>query len=200
MLKKTLTSLKTLNSLFLELNIAEPDKYVYEYLYNLFILVATLKLRQILELGTGSKGIATRAMLAGLIFNGLGGHITTVEIDDSERLLSAHKELREKIMRMGAEEMVTFVYEDDLNITCIKRFDMIFIDTNHTFNHTFEELQQYSQWTDLIVCHDTQVNTDVPHAVQQAINKFLELHSEWKNVEVSGTPLGLGILYKTKPQ
>jgi predicted O-methyltransferase YrrM len=193
MLQKTMVALKTLNSLFLELIIEGPDKYVYEYLYNLFILVTQLKPRQILELGTGSKGIATRAMLAGLIFNGEGGLITTVEINDSDRLRSAHEKLHEKLWLMGGNEMVSFLYCDDLLLTCFRRFDMIFIDTNHSYDHTLKELEKFSAWTDLIVCHDTQVNE---RAVQQAIDKFLESHPEWKNDEISGTPYGLGILYK----
>jgi predicted O-methyltransferase YrrM len=198
MLQKTMTALKTLNSLFLELIIEGPDKYVYEYVYNLFFLVTQLRPQQILELGTGSKGIGTRAMLAGLIFNGEDGQITTVEIDDSERLHSAHRKLQEKIVLMGGADMVSFRYGNDLTFfrSGSPRFDMIFLDTNHTFDHTLKELQKFSTWTSLIVCHDTKVDSDVPHAVQQAIDKFLETHSEWKNVEVSGTPYGLGILYK----
>jgi predicted O-methyltransferase YrrM len=197
-LQKTMVALKTLNSLFLELIIEGPDKYVYEYLYNLFILVTQLKPQQILELGTGSKGIATRAMLAGLIFNGEGGQITTVEIDDSNRLRSAHEKLHEKLWQMGGAEMVSFLYCDDLILTCVTRFDMIFLDTNHTFDHTLKELQKFSAWTSLIVCHDTKVDSDMPHAVQQAIDKFQECNPEWHTVEISGTPYGLGILYKSK--
>ena len=198
MLSKVTTALKTLNSLFLELIIEGPDKYVYEYLYNLFIIVSWLKPKQILDLGTGGKGIATRAMLTGLIFNGDGGHITTVEENESY-YRQAHLQLKENIALMGGAEMVAFVYCDDLNFANpnLDRFDMIFIDTNHTIDHTLKELEKFSVWTSLIVCHDTQVNA---RAVQQAIDKFLESRPEWKNVEVSGTPIGLGILYKTKPQ
>ena len=196
MLSKAMTALKTLNSLFLELFIDGPDKYVYEYLYNLFILVVSLKPKEILDLGTGGKGIAMRAMLAGLIFNGEGGHITTVEINESY-YRQMHRELKEKVATMGGEEMVSFVYADDLEITCTRRFDIIFIDTNHSYDHTLKELERFSAWTNLIICHDTKVDSDVPHVVQQAIDKFLESNPEWKNVEVSGTPLGLGILYKT---
>ena len=187
-LQKVLTALKTLNSLFLELFIDGPDKYVYEYTYNLFIIVALLKPKRILDLGTGGKGIAMRAMLAGLIFNGLGGHITTVEIN-RDYYRQMHVELKEKVVLMGNSDMVTFVYGDDLNISCSERFDLVFIDTSHTYEHTLAELEKFSEWTSLMVCHDTQ-------AVQKAIDKFLETRPEWSFAEVGATPYGLGILFK----
>ncbi len=195
MLQKVMKALKTLNELFLELHIEEPDKYVYEYVYNLFFLVATLKPKTILELGTGPKGIATRSMLAGLLFNG-EGHLTTVEIVDDERMHMAHQHLRQKIREMNARYMVTFVTHDDLTLKITKHVDMVFIDSSHNYADTLRELTKYSVWTNLIVCHDTKIKSDVPQAVQKAIDTFLGTHREWRNKEISGTPLGLGILYK----
>jgi len=188
MLAKVLTALKTLNSLFLELFIDGPDKYVYEYLYNLFVITVLLKPKRILDLGTGGKGIAMRSMLTGLIFNGLGGHITTVEIN-RDYYRDMHRELTKKVVAMGGAEMVTFTYADDLAVFCQERFDLVFIDTSHTYEHTLAELNKFSEWTNLMVCHDTQ-------AVQEAIDTFQEAHPEWSFTEVGATPYGLGILFK----
>jgi len=197
MLDKTLTALKTLNSLFLELLVETADKHVYEYAYNLFIMVVLLKPKRILNLGTGGKGISLRAMLAALIYNGEGGHITTVDIKEYPAQTQQH--LREEVERIGGERMVSFVTADDLAFEPAGKVDLVFLDTNPTFEHGLAELNKFSEWTDLIVCHDTRIVTDVPEAVQKAIDKFLETHLEWRNVEVGATPLGLGILYKTKP-
>ena len=191
MLAKVLTALKTLNSLFLELFIDGPDKYVYEYLYNLFVITVLLKPKEILDLGTGGKGIAMRAMLAGLIFNGEGGHITTVEKNES--YCQMHQELKKKIASMGGAEMVSFVYCDDLQVEVTRKVDLVFIDTNHTCEHALAELRKFSALTNLIVCHDTRVEVNM----QKAIDTFLESNRDWRNVEVGATPRGLGIFYKS---
>lgn len=194
MFQKVVTALKTLNSLFLELFPETADKYVYEYLYNLFILTVALKPLRVLDLGTGGKGISLRAMLTGMIYNGLGGHVTTVEVNE-KYYRDSHLKLKEKISEMGYSEMVSFVYCDDLDFPCSERFDLIYLDTSHTYEHTLAELEKFSEWTSLIVCHDTKVNDS---AMQKAIDKFLEAHSKWRSVEVGATPYGLGILWKTK--
>jgi len=196
MLKKIMTTLKTLNSLFLNLLVDGPDRHVYEYVYNLFILVILLKPRKILNLGTGGKGASLRALLAGLIYNGEGGHIITVEILNTPQMRAAHQVLQDEIEAVGGAGMVKFVTMDDLQFQPAGNVDLIFLDTDHTYYHTLAELNKFSQCTRLIVLHDTRIKADVPLAVQKAIDTFLKHHQDWRNSEVGATPFGLGILYK----
>lgn len=142
---------------------------------------------------TASTKKVIPTMLAGLIFNGLNGHITTVEINESY-YRQMHLALKEKVVAMGGAGMVTFMYCDDLKVKVTRKVDLVFIDTSHTYEHTLAELQKFSAFTNLIVCHDTKLE-----GVQKAINTFLKSHPEWKNIEVGATPYGLGILSKTKP-
>ena len=196
MLNKVMTALKTLNELSRRHAQGQPDENVYEYVYNLFILVVTWKPKIILELGT-AEGFSTRALLAALKFNG-EGYLFTVDLPGSwskrsrERLIPQLKEL-------GFERHVKFLLADDVKMEWTRHVDMIFLDTNHKYEHTLAELNKFSKWTRLIVLHDTRIDTEVQRSVQKAIDTFLQSHPEWINREVGATPCGLGFLYKTKP-
>jgi predicted O-methyltransferase YrrM len=187
-LLNAVSSLKTVNCLFLELLLDTEDRYVYEYAYSLFFLVTALEPRRILNLGTGGKGISLRAMLAGLLHNNRGGCITTVEKKDYGQ---QGRDLENKVRLLAPECMVAFATCDDLQLEITEWFDLVFLDTSHDYEHTLDELYKFSAWTDLIVCHDTKLE-----GVRRAIEAFLDTHADWNNVEIGSTPMGLGILYR----
>jgi predicted O-methyltransferase YrrM len=184
-------SLKMVNSLFLELLLDADDKYVYEYAYNLFFLVTVLEPREILDLGTGGKGVSLRAMLAGLLFNNKGGSIITIDVNSHGEL---GMQMRARVHNVVPEGMVQFFTGDDLSLDVGRKVDLVFLDTSHEYKHTLDELYKFSVWTDLIVCHDTKLE-----GVRRAIDVFLDTRGDWKKAEIGETPYGLGILYKLVP-
>ena len=61
-------------------------------------------------------------------------------------------------------------------------FDMIFIDSSHTYPHTLKELEQASGMTSAILCDDSSMDE-----VKQSIDEFLTNNPEWLRVDLHST-------------
>lgn len=59
-------------------------------------------------------------------------------------------------------------------------FDMIFIDSSHTYPHTLYEIKQASYMTDAILLDDTTVPD-----VKQSLEEFLTAHPEWLRIDLT---------------
>jgi len=61
-------------------------------------------------------------------------------------------------------------------------FDLIFIDSSHTYPHTLRELEQASGMTSAILCDDSSMDE-----VKQSIDEFLINNPEWLRVNLHST-------------
>ena len=59
-------------------------------------------------------------------------------------------------------------------------FDLIFIDSSHTYPHTLRELEQASGMTNAILMDDTTMDE-----IKQSLNEFLSAHKEWLRLDLA---------------
>ncbi len=119
---------------------------IYEHLPGFVTLCAELQATKVIELGTRS-GVSTIAWLYGLEGR---GHLWSVDIDDRPDI--------------GTHDHWTFIQGDDTDPDIYTQLpsgvDVVFIDTNHTYDQTVAELNLY-RWLvrpgGRIVLHDTEL-------------------------------------------
>ena len=128
----------------------------------------------VIELGTRA-GVSTIAWLYGLDGH---GRLTSVDLDARPDI--------------GDWDHWTFIQGDDLDPDVLAQLDMadvVFIDTNHLYEHTLAELRVYRRLVrpgGRIVCHDTELaypqDSEVAYPVRQAIEQFTaESGFAWSN-------------------
>jgi predicted O-methyltransferase YrrM len=129
-------------------------------------------LKSVLELGV-REGVSTIHFL--LALKKTNGKLISIDIEPCEEAIKLIKEF-------NCEDIWTFVQSDDININIFGLYDLIFIDTSHTYNHTLNELNKYSQLLKkdgFIILHDISngykdSKNEETHGnqVTQAINDF----------------------------
>jgi cephalosporin hydroxylase len=157
----------------------------------------TEECESVLELGV-------RWIVASWAFlSGKPKYFTGLDIDDP----SIHgADLNE--LKKGAEQNnvnFNFILGDDLNpevYNNLPNFDLIFIDTDHTYHQVINELKVYnSKANKYIILHDTisfrhgGFNND-QKGIWAAVMEFLYLHKEWELWESFSNNNGLTILKK----
>ncbi len=86
----------------------------------------------------------------------------------------------------------SFIQNDSLKIV-LPEVDMLFIDTLHTYAQLTAELERHhSKVKKFIAMHDTAI-PDLPE-MTQAVNDFLDTHSEWVIAEYHENNNGLSVL------
>jgi hypothetical protein len=134
----------------------------------------------ILELGVES-GKSTKILLKACEIG--DGHLWSVDINQHTTEFKDHKSW-------------TFIQMDDLEYgkTWNKTIDLLFIDTSHTRDHTFKELELYSKFINngIIVLHDTMAYPEC----REGVYDFLNAHKgEWIFTEL-GYISGCGMLWR----
>ena len=127
----------------------EYPKYkslISKYLYLLYKLGQNSK--DILELGV-LEGVSTTAFSLGLKES--GGKMVSVDLE-------ILPQAKNKIEAIGANKIVTFWKENDLKFKAKpESYDLVFIDTTHSFGQTKKELKKFSKCVKpggLLVLHD----------------------------------------------
>ena len=92
----------------------------------------------------------------------------------------------------------------DFTFTCVSTIadkleieptDLLFIDTEHTYEQCIKELQMHAHKVNkYIIFHDTVLFNDL----NKAINEFMEVNKQWKVKEVLTNNNGLTVLEKNK--
>ena len=150
----------------------------------LLTLIKKFKVRKLLEIGT-NQGHTTKIITDK--FPNL--EITTVDPGDkvslSERLSSQKKEYmsQEKIGCMvNGYKNVEVIKEDFLEIQFNKKFDFIFIDGNHSYNHVVEDTKKaltLIEKNGIITWHDCNHVDDVTKALNQFDFEIITVNNTW---------------------
>ena len=150
---------------------------IYEHLPTLVDLVVEHDCQRVLELGVCS-GQSTVAFLYAL--EQTGGSLVSVDLDGPPNI--------------GEHPHWQFIRGDDTDPQVFAQCDLVdllFIDTDHGYRHTLQELYLYSHLVrrpGLIVCHDTELEHPIGEQlkpsfpVKKAVTEFCEEQSyQWTN-------------------
>jgi predicted O-methyltransferase YrrM len=134
--------------------------------------------KSILELGVGGdSAISTAVHLRHA--EKVGGSLLSVDLNPLGMTWERYKKFPFWMFQQG--DSVTYL------MRCFQsslQFDMIFIDTIHSYVHTFRELNISSKMTSVIVMDDITFPgnsfDDIPGGVKRAIEEWGNLNTEWK--------------------
>jgi predicted O-methyltransferase YrrM len=135
------------------------------HLPTLSLLVIEFGLKNIVELGTRS-GNSTLALLEAA--QHIGGKVLSIDIDPC-------LEAKNRIAAAKLDHLWTFIEGNDLEVDdsgLPHPIDLLFVDTNHLYRYTIQELQKYSRllrsgsW---IVLHDYVSFPGVNRAVEEFV-------------------------------
>jgi len=157
---------------------------IHEHLATLNMLTVELKLKTILELGTGT-GESTVAFLDAA--KKIGGKVYSIDIDpcpEAHVTVKAH----------GLEKYWNFIQGSSLNIEWKRPIDHLFVDTIHTYDQVSKELKKYEPYVrrgGLITLHDIITWPGVMEAMDAYVKgrSDLRLYKYFNNN-------GLGVVFK----
>jgi predicted O-methyltransferase YrrM len=162
----------TLVNDFFELKIGTPSD-ISEHLQFLHDVTVVMNAKQVVELGV-REGCSTSAFLSALTET--SGNLWSCDI---QRPIG-------EVAKFLDNFNWSFNLGNSISLTTIKvipnSYDIVFIDTSHFFNETYQEMTLYFQnlrLGGLMILHDS--NEPVYATEKDAINRFMDLHttSEW---------------------
>ena len=142
---------------------------IKDHLRTLFNLVLELKAQVVVEVGTG---LSTYALLAGV--NKTGGHLWSIDL-----FPTAQRDRYPQWVEMLEQDLsYSFRAGNDMDIvkTWDKPIDFFFLDSSHQYQHTLDELKEWSKWVRVggkIAMHDTFHTAGHAVGCRIALNDFL---------------------------
>jgi hypothetical protein len=149
-----------------------------------------VKPRSILELGIGGdSGISTAVFLA--YVEKVGGKLFSIDLNPLNMTGKRYEKYQGTLWEFKYDDSVTFLSEKKAKGN---RFDMIFIDTSHTYEHTMNELNIASQITDFMLMDDAlftgNATDSIMGGVKKAISDWFDTNQGWKQLEFWGGKYG----------
>lgn len=133
----------------------------------------------VLELGVGGDSAISTALFLAYLEGVQGGHLTSIE----------RNPLGSTGLRYNHVSHWKFVLTDSvkfLESVQDKRFDMVFIDTIHSYTHTLKEIELSSNISDAILCDDITFggnpNDPEPGGVKRAWEEWSEKNYKWEAI------------------
>lgn len=121
------------------------------------------------ELGV-RKGMST--FVLSMAAQDVGASLISVDIEDCSRFCKWSEWIFIKMNDLDFAD----IFED--------KIDVLFIDTNHTFEHTIDELKKFLPKMNkqgIIIMHDTNIqNPRIKSRVGDAINFIFDIKEDWK--------------------
>lgn len=145
-----------------------------------------VKPKTILELGVGGdSGISTSVYLAYIEKN--GNYLQSIELNPLGMTGERFAQYLGTIWRFKYDDSVTWLNQ---KVAEDHRYDMIFIDTSHTYEHTKAEMKAASLITNNMLMDDALFpgnETDkVQGGVVRAIAEWVENNKEWEKIDFWG--------------
>lgn len=142
--------------------------------------------KTILELGVGGdSGISTSVFLAYVEKN--GNYLQSIELNPLGMTGERYKEHLGKIWRFKYDDSCTWLVQ---KIAEDYRYDMIFIDTSHTYEQTISEMKYASQITMNMLMDDAlfegNANDKIQGGVKRAIAEWIEDYKDWEKTDLWG--------------
>lgn len=154
----------------LDLSLFNWNSDIFHHIIVLYYYALGMNASEILELGVRT-GESTKAFIEACKIT--GGTLTSVDINYPPKL--------------SEFERWHFIKGNDLDINFDgKRFDIIFVDTSHKYNHTLSELEKFTPLLKnggIMFLHDTDpelIGFLRGHSVREAIGTFLSRHKEYE--------------------
>jgi predicted O-methyltransferase YrrM len=147
---------------------------------SVYRIVSEFKLKEVLELGTGLGE-------SGLAFMSAGAKLTTVDFDKraSERAFTIYSYFGFTPYKIiTADDRISNFIED-------RKWDAIFIDTSHMYEHTKLELEYCCTRTNCILMDDFWWGDETDRGVKGAVEDFLRSHPEWKSDKPEWSRVGI---------
>ena len=160
---------------------------------------------KMIELGTG---VGSTLMPMAIACRNVGGKVYTFD-------KSSNVEATDKVTYLGIDGYVEFKIMDDMYDEALhflqqheQTFNIILIDTSHTYHDTVKEIERYSQFLvdgGYMIFHDTSPLVNLPHGeygIRNAIVEFLQKNSSfiWA-LDIHngiGRNAGLGVIRKVE--
>jgi len=141
--------------------------------------LAIAKPKKMLELGIGGdSAISTSVFLA--YVESVGGSLFSVDINPLGMTLKRYDKYRGTLWNYKLDDSVRFLKN---KVALNERYDMIFIDTSHTYEQTMNELAEASKITDYMLMDDAlfegNANDAIPGGVKKAISDWFANNRGW---------------------
>lgn len=149
------------------LNLAHVDGDINEYLMSLYNIPVQMGAKNIVEIGSG---VSSFALIAAANKN--EGHLTSIDIGGWDTL----NRTQEGKALMEGEKRFTMVTGNSLDVPLITDIDFLFLDSEHTFNLTLNEMKRWFPQVrkgGIIAMHDTAHESGQQMQCRQALNEFL---------------------------
>ncbi len=164
------------------------------------IALGRIKPKSILELGVGGDSAISTSIFLDYLEQQEGGLLVSVDRNPLGMTEHRYKKYAQRRDDVGHPPLWTFIQADSvvtLNDTFKigVRFDMVFIDTIHSYTHTYKELDIAQNITDSILMDDCGFEgndfDDVPGGVKEAIRDWKGRHTKWSYSECEGKNVGV---------
>lgn len=133
----------------------------------------------VLELGVGGDSAISTSVFLAYLEGVQGGHLTSVERNPLDTTWTRYGQVSHWKFILG--DSVVYLESQQR-----EQFDMIFIDTIHSYTHTLRELELSSNITSAILCDDIQfegnANDDEPGGVKRAWEEWTEANPVWEPI------------------
>lgn len=148
--------------------------------------LSVVKPKTILELGVGGdSGISTSVYLAYIEKN--GNYLQSIELNPLGMTGERFASCLGNIWRFKYDDSVTWLNQ---KVAEDYRYDMIFIDTSHTYEHTMLEMKAACQITKNMLMDDAlfpgNTTDKVQGGVVRAIAEWVENNKEWEKIDFWG--------------
>ncbi len=142
------------------------------------------KPRIILELGVGGDSAISTAVFLAYVEK-VSGKLFSVDLNPLGITRLRYEMYQGNIWDFKHDDSVTYLSN---KVAINKRYDLIFIDTSHTYEHTAKEMELASQITNFILMDDALFEgnqTDsIQGGVKRAIQEWAEKNNNWEKQDL----------------